>query len=246
MGAEQYTFDEEPIPGAMPERWETAIEDAAQVIALGLDRAQDLADLLNDFNHNHPSLAKAIAAALAGAFVGSFIAGRRRPPTLAERGRATAKDAVAVAQSLAVQLAEETPAQASRWFARMPRVDRDAIAERLPRVDRDAIVERLPRVDRDAIADRLPRVDREAIAGRLPHVDRKAIRERVRGIDREAIVRRVAHVNGAMQKRGSNGVDLSKARYAAQLLPVAITLLKNPLVRQLIVKSAMRATRRRG
>src|SRR4051812_43936582 len=97
MGAEQYTFEEEPIPGAMPERWETAIEDAAQVIALGLDRAQDLADLVNDFSHNHPTLAKAIGAAVMGAVVGSFIAGRagrRRPPTLAERAGATAASAV--------------------------------------------------------------------------------------------------------------------------------------------------------
>jgi len=221
MSAELPNFDEEPIPGAMPERWETAIEDAAQVVALGLDRAQDLADIVNDFAHGHPSLAKGIGAAVVGAVVGSIIAGRRRPPSLAEQSKVAAAEAAAAAQAAAARLAEETPSRVTSILGRLPRVDRDALAERMPQVDRDAIAERLPRVDR------------------------AAIRERVRGVDRQALAGQIARMNQALGKSRGRGPDLRQAQYAAQLVPLAITLLKNPLVRQILIGAASRASRRR-
>ena len=55
--AEHFSDAIEDLPDAMPERWETAIEDLAQAIALGLVRAQDLADALNDVLHARPLLA---------------------------------------------------------------------------------------------------------------------------------------------------------------------------------------------
>ena len=58
----------------MPERWETAIEDLAQAIALGLDRGQDLVDLINDALRTRPVVAKAIGAAVAGAILGTLVA----------------------------------------------------------------------------------------------------------------------------------------------------------------------------
>src|SRR3954452_16816828 len=84
MNAEDHFSDTaEDLPDAMPERWETAIEDLAQAIALGLDRAQDLADAINDVLHTRPMLAKAAGAAVVGAIAGTIIASklsRRRSP----------------------------------------------------------------------------------------------------------------------------------------------------------------------
>src|ERR1051326_8885539 len=64
------------LPDAMPERWETAIEDLAQAIGLGLDRSQDLADAINDVMRTRPVVAKAAGAAIVGAIVGSIIASK--------------------------------------------------------------------------------------------------------------------------------------------------------------------------
>jgi hypothetical protein len=222
MAADPSAFDEEPIPGAMPERWETAIEDAAQVIALGLDRAQDLADVINDFTRQHPTASKLILAAAGGMIVGSIIAGRtRKAPTAAERATRLAEEARANAQAAMSDLSGRMPSRRA-MLERLPRIDREAVAERMPRIDRDAIAERMPRVDRDAMAERMPRIDREALASRMPSLNGNAFR---RG-------------------RGGNNFDLSQARYAAQLVPIALTLLRNPLVRQFVLRSAMRAARR--
>jgi hypothetical protein len=210
MAANEHAFDEEPIPGAMPERWETAIEDAAQVIALGLDRAQDLADVINDFARQHPIAAKLMLAATGGVIVGSVIAGRaRRAPTAAEQASALAAQARSSAESRISDLSDRLPS-------------RRAMLDRLPHIDREAVAERLPRVDREALAGRLPRLDREALTGRLPNVNGEALR----------------------RDRRPGGLDLAQVRYAAQLLPVGLALLRNPLVRQLVMRAAVRAARR--
>jgi hypothetical protein len=210
MAADEHVFDEEPIPGAMPERWETAIEDAAQVIALGLDRAQDLADLLNDFARQHPTASKLLLAGAGGLIVGSFIAGRRRrPPTPAERAAQLATEARANAESMISDLSHRMPS-------------RRAMMDHLPRFDREAMAEHLPHLNREAMAERMPHLDRESLAGRLPNVNGKALRRGGR----------------------PSSPDFSQVRYAAQLVPVALTLLRNPLVRQLVMRTAMRAARR--
>ena len=198
MAADEHAFDEEPIPGAMPERWETAIEDAAQVVAIGLDRAQDLADLLNDFARQHPTATKLILAAAGGMIVGSLIAGRvRRTLTVAERST-----------QFAEEIQSNTRSKITDLSARMP--------------SRRAVLERLPRIDRGAMAEHMPHLDRDALTRRLPHMDRAALQ---RG-------------------RRASRPDLGQMRNAAQLVPVALTLLRNPLVRQLIMRSAVRAARR--
>jgi hypothetical protein len=38
---------------------------------------------------------------------------------------------------------------------------------------------------------------------------------------------------------------VKKAGYAAQLLPLTVALLKNPLVRDMLIRAAMKTTRRR-
>src|SRR4051794_35961214 len=90
------------IPNAVPERWETAIEDLAQAIALGLDRAQDLADLINDTVRTRPVVAKAVGAAVVGAVVGTALASRSLK---AERTRREA--ALRAAQSAGSSVVEQ-------------------------------------------------------------------------------------------------------------------------------------------
>ncbi|MPZ14493.1 MAG: hypothetical protein GEU73_08735 [Chloroflexi bacterium] len=166
------------IPGAVPERWETAIEDAAQLIAIGLDRAQDLADVVNDLVRTRPALMQAIVAAAGGALVGAFIAGRR-----ARHGA----------------------------FGRQSTVRRRSVVEQATAIARDA-------------ADR---------------VSRQAPRP-------AALTRRLQHVNGtAVGRRAMTRFRASRVRDVAELLPVALTLLRNPIVRRLIIQTAMRAARRR-
>ena len=55
--------------GPSVENWEAALEDAAQVAALALDRAQALADGAVDFWKSRPVIAS-IAAAAAGGEIG--------------------------------------------------------------------------------------------------------------------------------------------------------------------------------
>src|SRR5881396_2248352 len=55
-----------------PERWETVVEDVAQVLALGLERAEDLADVLSDLVRGRPGLPKIAAAVAVGMVLGSF------------------------------------------------------------------------------------------------------------------------------------------------------------------------------
>src|SRR5438552_4284967 len=55
-----------------PERWETVVEDVAQVVALGLERAEDLADVLGDLVRGRPGLPKIAAAVAVGMVLGSF------------------------------------------------------------------------------------------------------------------------------------------------------------------------------
>src|SRR2546429_6941801 len=98
------------IPRAQPERWETAVEDLAQLVALGLDRAQDLADVVAELNRTRPGLVKAVSAGLGGALVGAVVAGlipRRRPSAKARATEAAkavqkaAKDRVSVLEQAA-------------------------------------------------------------------------------------------------------------------------------------------------
>jgi len=162
-----------------PERWETAIEDFAQVVALGIDRAQDLADVIGDFCSERPGLIKAFGAISAGVVAGMVLAratsGRRRaqpvlpqsPPVPTSSGVAAdlAGSLVAIASSLAQELRHQPqgggapPAKPQHQFWSGP-----------------------------------PRV---------------------------------------------------QMRHVAQLLPVVITMAKNPLIRDLLVSSAVRAARRR-
>ena len=200
--------DDGTIPGAMPERWETAVEDFAQVIALGLDRAQDLADVIAEVNRTRPGLTKAVAAALGGAIVGAVIAGRfaRRRPTARERARQAA-GAVRRAAGERVSALEQAAAVAQ------------AAAQRL--------AERAP--SPSDIRDRLPRVDRSDVA------------------DRASGLRNRASEMGQRARRGMSGPNLgvSQLPNAAKLVPIAVALLKNPLVRSLLMGAVVRMARRR-
>ena len=167
-------FDASDFPDAAPERWETAVEDLAQLVALGLDRAQDLADVINDVFRTRPALAKVVVAGIAGAAVGAFAASCtvRRPKPIA----ATAAPAAA------------PPGQ--------PSILDDATS---------ILVEAA-----EALAKRRLGVTSSAVGG------------------------------AASTPKPSR----SQLRHATDLLPIGLTLLKNPLVRDLVVKSVVRATRR--
>jgi hypothetical protein len=192
----------------VPERWETAVEDLAQLVALGLDRAQDLADAVNDIVRGHPALIKAVGASVAGVLIGGFIADRtrRRPPTLAERSSRAAESARKAAGSAAERAAVQAQAAAEQAAAVAQSAAR-RVAERLP--SREEIQQRIP-----------SRAEIEAQArsrnGHAPRISRSSVR------------------------------DASQVQYAAQLVPVAITLLRNPLVRDLLVRAAVRAARRQS
>lgn len=186
MGPEEQLDQEAAAPGPVPEQWETAIEDAAQLLAIGLDRAQDLADVINDFVRTHPTAAKALLAGAVGVVIGSFLADRtfpRRKTSLTASAAAVLRDAARRAS-----VVEEAGA-----------IARDA-AERLAR--------RVP-----------SRAELEAVAARA---------------------------NGAARAQRRSGFPNPRdVRYAAQLLPMALTLLKNPLVRNLLWRSAMRVATKR-
>jgi hypothetical protein len=200
--------DDTTIPGAMPERWETAVEDIAQLVALGLDRAQDLADVIAEINRHHPGLTKAAAAAFGGAVVGAVVASRipRRRPSAKQRAlqAATAVRRAAVERASALEQAAAIAQAAAR-----------RLADRVP--------------SPSDIRDRLPRVDRSAIEDRASDARDRAteVRDRTR--------KRIAAPN----------IGLGQLPNAAKLLPLVLALLRNPLVRAVLWRSAARVARRR-
>src|SRR5438309_11568963 len=186
------------IPGAMPERWETAVEDLAQLVALGLDRAQDMADVIGEMNRTRPGLTKILAAALGGAVVGAAIAGRipRRRPTARQR---------ALHAATAVRRAASERASAVEQAAAVAQAAAQRLADRAPSpADLRA---RLPRVDRSEIEDRA-----------------SSVRSRAR------------------RRFSAPDVGVGQLGNAAKLLPIVLALLRNPLVRALLWRSAMRMT----
>jgi hypothetical protein len=189
--AESFSAD---IPDAVPERWETAIEDFVQLVALAIDRAQDLADVVNDLIRGHPELFRAAFAAAAGGVVGAFLADRvgRRPEPIREslRERTIGRAAGAAGRGGALLGAAAAGLRNS--------------AEHLTR--------RAP--SPEEIRQRTPR--------RFPSLESFGLPIASRG--------------------GAGSVD---PRYAAQLVPIAVALLKNPIVRDIMIRSAMRAVRTR-
>lgn len=179
--------EEDPMASVEPERWETAIEDLAQLVALGLDRAQDLYDAISDLLRARPGLAQAIAAGIIGTIVGAFIASRlTRPRSLRERvsGQVdSTREAVGRRMAILEQAATIAAEAAQRLARSMP--SREEFEERIPR-----------------------RGDRAQHASR---------RTSTRGFG---------------------------ARDVVELVPIGLALLKNPLVRQMVLRSAARATRR--
>src|SRR5438309_740519 len=102
--------DESPTDGMQeftPERWETAIEDAAELVAMLLDRGQSLFDAANEFRKTRPMLASAAGAAIGGAALGMYVAGRRMR---ASRPMSAVAQATAVAQAAAERLAQQQQA----------------------------------------------------------------------------------------------------------------------------------------
>jgi hypothetical protein len=188
------------LPDAMPERWETAIEDLAQAIALGLDRAQDLADAVNDVLQTRPMLAKAAGAAIVGAIVGSFLASKlmSKPKTKVEVVREAAKDASTAAADQASAVVDQAISIA--------RAAAEQMARRAPSRD-----------DLASGAARLTDVIRST--GSRPAAEPKP---------------------STSDARGS-----SRAAYAAQLVPLTVELLKNPIVRDLLIRAALQAASRR-
>jgi len=193
------------LPDAVPERWETAIEDFVQLLALAIDRAQDLADVVNDLLRGHPELVRAGLAAAAGGIVGAILAGRmgRKPEpvqelkeTIRERTRRSAASAaerggalLGTSGSLLGGAASTLRGSAEQWVRRAP----------APEEIREQARRRMPRLDSIGLP----------IAG-----------------------------------RGSDG-RASNVGHAVQLVPIAIALMKNPIVRDFVIRSAMKAARSR-
>lgn len=200
--------DDTTIPGAMPERWETAVEDIAQLVALGLDRAQDLADVIAELNRTRPGLTKAAAAVLGGAVVGAVIAGRipRRRPSAKQR----AKQAASAVRRVAVERAS-----ALEQAAAIAQAAAQRLAERAP--------------SPSDIRDRLPRVDRSAIENRAS----------------DARDRAAQASDQARKRMSAPNIGLGQLPNAAKLLPIILALLRNPLVRAVLWRSAARVARRR-
>ena len=103
--------EETSIPSVVPERWETAVEDIAQVVAIGLDRVQDLIDVIGELNRARPGIAKLAAAVAGGALVGAFLSGRRaqtrkRDVAVAARPSAAGSSALDQARTVARQAAD--------------------------------------------------------------------------------------------------------------------------------------------
>jgi hypothetical protein len=137
-----------------PERWETAIEDFAQVVALGIDRAQDLGDALGDFCSERPGLVKGLGAVAAGVLAGVVLARLTRPrsqapvtppapapQTEAALGAGLVGALVEVAGALAQALrreptdgsaAADTQAHRDGRSARPPRIRMQHVAQLMP------------------------------------------------------------------------------------------------------------------
>jgi hypothetical protein len=91
-----------------PERWELAIEDAAELVALVLDRGQALYSEIEGFSRRRPLLTATVGAVAAGAVVGLvFASARMRRRT--EQANVVAQ-ASAVAQAAAQRLAQQPSA----------------------------------------------------------------------------------------------------------------------------------------
>jgi len=197
---ERFSDPAADLPDAMPERWETAIEDLAQAIALGLDRAQDLADAINDVLRTRPGVAKAAGAAVVGAVIGTFLASRllAKPKPKVEVVRESVRDASSTAVDQASVVVDQAVAIAR------------AAAER--------------------IAQRAP--SKEDLASGAARIT-DTIREKTSKSSEQ-----VASASKSAQ-------DSKAAAYAAQLVPLTVALLKNPIVRDLLIRAAMQATNRR-
>ena len=154
-----------------PERWETAIEDAAEVVALLLDRGQALFDGFAELRRTRPLVVAAAGAALGGAVLGTVLAGR--------------------------------------WLQRRKRHPMNAVAQASEVAQ--------------AAAERL--AQRQVLRGAKRIAD---LRDGVRG----------AHAQGRLVEGGRT------ARQLVQLLPVVVAVLKNPLVRTMLWRFALRSVRR--
>ncbi|MSQ23805.1 MAG: hypothetical protein EXR58_04525 [Chloroflexi bacterium] len=164
--------DADQISDFTPERWEIAIEDAAEVVALLLDRGQALVDSLADLRRTRPLLLAAAGAVAGGALIGAVVAGRR----LRRRG-AHASGALAQASAVA-----------------------QAAAERI--------------------------AEQQLLAMR-------------------SIKEGSAKLDGFASRQPSRLVEGGKAaRQLLQVLPVVVTVLKNPLVRHLLWRYALKTVRR--
>ncbi len=190
--AESFNTD---LPDSAPERWETAIEDFVQLVALAIDRAQDLADVVNDLLRGHPELVRAALAATAGAVVGAVLADRvgRKPEPIIEAApdRAMSRAARVADRGTAILAATAAGLRGSaqQWVRRAPP----------------------------------PEEIRERARRRVPSLDAFGL----------PIVR-----------RGQRGLQVTP-REAVQLVPILVTLLKSRIVRELIIRAALRAARPR-
>ena len=202
------------IPGAQPERWETAVEDLAQLVALGLDRAQDLADVIAELNRTRPGLTKAVAAGVGGAFVGAIVAGiiPRRKPSARERAKQTAQ---------AMKKAAASRASALEQAAIVAQAAAQRLAERAP--SPSELRERMPSAS--GLRERLPSVS--DIRGRFPRMDRGTIEDGVAQVQERGRGRMSAPTLG----KGT-------VANAAKLLPIILALLRNPIVRDLLWRTA--------
>lgn len=84
-----------------PERWEIAIEDAAELVALLLERSQTLYQDLSELAKRRPVLVGGLAAVGAGALIGTIYASTRA------RRRSAASNVVVQASAVAQAAAEK-------------------------------------------------------------------------------------------------------------------------------------------
>ena len=153
-----------------PERWEVAIEDAAETVALLLYRGQAAAETIGELWRTRPIFVSAAGAAMGGAFIGALLAGhqfRRRRRPMSALAQATA-----VAQAAVQRRAQ----QQSLWSSKGAASLKNGVAASRPR--------------------------RRLIEGGRT------------------------------------------ARQLIRLLPIVVAVLKNPLVRQLLWRYAVRAVKR--
>lgn len=183
------------LPEAVPERWETAVEDFVQLVALAIDRAQDLADIVNDLIRGHPELVRVALAAAAGGAVGAILADRfaSRPEpareSLRERTMRSAVDAAGRGGAILGAAAAGIRESAEQWVHRMP-------------------------------------------TGPALRAQRRTGLLSLDGVGWPFAARRQS--------------TRVRARDATQLVPIAFALLRNPIVRDFLIRSAIRAVRARS